>query len=149
MSIQDGVDKVHVSHLGIQGCLRRPREAFYWPEIYKQITWFISRCSICNSYKPEQQKEPLVSYKIPTRPWQSISADRFELNGTDYLVSTDRYSNFFELYMLTSKTAKGVIEKLTLLARYGLPDRITTDNGPQFDCNEFQRFAAEYLFEHI
>ena len=100
LSIQDGVvfkgegivvpsslrqcmmDKVHASHLGIQGCLRRAKEAFYWPGIYKQITEFISRCSICNSYKPEQQKEPLKCHEIPTRPWQSILADLFELNGT-------------------------------------------------------------------
>ena len=35
------------------------------------------------------------------------------------------------------------------LARYGLPDQITTDNGPQFDCREFQQFAEQYQFEHI
>ena len=75
LSIQDGVvfkgecivvpsslrqcmmNKVHASHLGIQGCLRRAKEAFYWPGIYKQITEFISKCSICNSHKPEQQKQ--------------------------------------------------------------------------------------------
>ena len=88
------IDKIHPSHLGIQGCLRRARDAFYWPGMSKQIPEFISRCSICNSYKPAQQKEPLVSHEIPTRPWQSISADLFELNGADYLVTTDRYSNF-------------------------------------------------------
>ena len=111
------------------GCLRRTKEAFYWPGIYEQITKFISRCSICNSYKPEQQKEPLVSYQIPTRQWQSISAHLFELNGTDILVTTDHYSNFFELDMLSSKTARGVIEKLKpCLARYGLLDCITTMN---------------------
>ena len=147
---QSLMDKVHASHLGIQGCLRRAKEAFYWPGIYKQITEFISRCSICNSYKPEQQKEPLKCHEIPTRPWQSISADLFEFNGTQYLVTTDRYSNFFELDILTSTTARAVINKLKPhLARYGLPDRLTTDNGPQFDCAEFKKFAAEYQFEHV
>jgi len=168
LSIQDGVvfkgeriivpsslrqcmmDKVHARNLGIQGCFRRAKEAFYWPGIYKQITEFISRCSICNSYKPEQQKEPLKCHEIPTRPWQSISADLFELNGTQYLITTDRYSNFFELDILRSMTARVVINKLKPhLARYGLPDRLTTDNGPQFDCAVFQKFAAEYQFEHI
>jgi len=47
-------------------------------------------------------------------------------------------------------TARVVINKLKPhLARYGLPDRLTTDNGPQFDCAVFQKFAAEYQFEHI
>ena len=27
------MDKVHASHLGNQGCLRRAKEAFYWPDI--------------------------------------------------------------------------------------------------------------------
>ena len=144
------MNRVHASHLGIQGCLRRAKEAFYWPGIYKQITEFISRCSICNSYRPEQQKEPLKCHEISARPWQSISADLFEFNGTQYLITTDRYSNFFELDILTSMTARAVINKLKPhLARYGLPDRLTTDNGPQFNCAEFQKFAAEYQFEHV
>ena len=50
------IDKIHASHLGIEGCLRRAREALYWPGMSKQIPEFISRCSICNSYKPAQQK---------------------------------------------------------------------------------------------
>ena len=144
------IDRVHTSHLGVQGCLRRAKEAFYWRGIYKQTTEFTSRCSICNSYKPEQRKEPLVSYEIPTRPWQSISEDLFELDSTECLITTDFYSNFFELDMLPSKTARGLLKKLKPhLARYGVPDRITTDNRPQFACNKFQKFAAEYQFEHI
>ena len=46
--------------------------------------------------------------------------------------------------------ARVVINKLKPhLARYGLLDRLTTDNGPQFDGAEFQKFAAEYQFEHV
>jgi len=25
------IDKIHASHLGAQGCLRRAKETFYWP----------------------------------------------------------------------------------------------------------------------
>ena len=168
LSIQDGVvfkgerivvpsnlrqcmmDEVHASHLGIQRCLRRAKEAFYWPGIYKQITEFISRCSICNSNKPEQKEENLKCHEIPERPWQGISADLSEFNGTQYLITTDRCSNFFDLDILTSTKARAVITKLKPhLARYGLPDRLTTDNGPKFDCAEFQKFATEYQFEHV
>jgi len=66
------------------------------------------------------------------------------------LITADRYSNFFELDILTSTTARAVINKLKPhLARYGLPDRLTTDNRPQLDCAEFQQFAADYQFEHV
>ena len=46
-----------------------------------------------------------------------------------------------------SKTSKEVIAKLKPhFARYGLPDRLITDNGPQFDYNEFQNFSKDYQF---
>ena len=139
---QSMTNRVHASHLGIQGCLRRAKEAFYWPGIYKRTTEFISRCSICYTYKPEQQKDPLKCPEIPARPWQSISADLFEFNGTQYLITTERYSNdfVFELDILTSTKSRAVINKLKPhLARYGLPDQLTTDTGKQFDCAEFQK----------
>ena len=85
-----------------------------------------------------------MCYEIPSRPWQNIAADLFELHALDYLVTTDHYSNFFEVDVLTCKTSNGVIDKLKPhLARHGFPDRITTDNGQQFDCREFQRFAEQ------
>ena len=43
----------------------------------------------------DSTKKPLMCHEIPTRSCQSISANLFELNGTDYLVTTDRYSNLF------------------------------------------------------
>ena len=147
---QKVLQKLHLSHRGIQGTIRRAREAFYWPGMNKDITDYISKCSTCNAYRCDQQKEPLISYEVPSRPWQSISADLFEFRGQNYLVTTDRYSNFFEVDKLTRTTSIAVINKLKPhMARYGLPEKVTTDNGPQFDCEEFTRFSKSYNFEHI
>ena len=33
-------------------------------------------------------------------------------------------------------------------ARYGLPDIVVSDNGPQFSCQEFFQFANEFDFRH-
>ena len=97
---------------------------------------FNLRCIICNSYKPEQQKEPLVCHETPTRSLQSISVDL--INGTSYLVTTDPHSDLLELNILTSTTTRELINKLKpYLAGHGLPDRLTTENGPQFDCARY------------
>ena len=45
--------KLHQSHLGLQGCLRRGREAVYWPGMNKDIEGFISTCSVCKTYQPD------------------------------------------------------------------------------------------------
>jgi hypothetical protein len=144
------INKLHASHLGIQGSLRRAREAFYWPKMNEQITDYMSRCEICNSYKTQQHKEPMICHETATRPWQSIAADLFDFHGKDYLVTTDRYSNFFEVDRLYSKSSKEVITRLKAhISRYGLPDKLMTDNGTQFTSAEFKRFTDSYTIEHI
>ena len=36
--------KLHSSHLRLKACQRRPREAFYWPRVYKEIEEYVSKC---------------------------------------------------------------------------------------------------------
>ena len=33
-------------------------------------------------------------------------------------------------------------------SRHGIPDRLTTDNGPQFSSTTFKHFSKFYGFEH-
>ena len=97
-----------------------------------------------------QQKEPLHSYEIPSRPWEVIGIDLCECNGKDYLITVDYLSNFFEVDKLDRKTAKGVIPKLKKhFARYGIPDKVVSDNGPPFSGKEFKQFAKAYEFKHV
>ncbi len=35
------------------------------------------------------------------------------------------------------------------MARYGIPERGVSDNGPQYSSSEFQDFAKKYEFEHV
>ena len=84
---QSIIDKLHASHIGIQGCVRRAREAFYWPGMNNDITEYISKCSTCNSYRPEQQTEPMICHALPARPWQSIAVDLFEVRAWSELSS--------------------------------------------------------------
>ena len=92
----------------------------------------------------------MISHPVPSRPWQVLAVDLFELQGQDYLVTTDYYSNFFEVDKLVSKTSKEVIEKLKPhMARHGIPDKIVSDNGPQFSSQEFKKFKDLYEFDHV
>ena len=36
-----------------------------------------------------------------------------------------------------------------MFARWGICDKITTDNGPQFSSDEVRKFAEDYGFEHV
>ena len=142
--------KIHASHIGIQGCLRCAREVLYWPGMTKEIEQHISLCAICNSHPAEQAKEPLICHSIPTRPWEKIAVDLFELDGKNFMVTVDYYSSYFEVDRLNTKTGKEVIGKLKIhLARHGIPDELVSDNGPPFSSTEFNAFSNQYGFEHV
>ena len=92
----------------------------------------------------------MISHPVPSRPWQVLTVDLFELQGLDYLVTTDYYSNFFEVDEPVSKTSKEVIEKLKPhMARHGIPDKIVSDSGPQFSSQKFKNFRDLYEFDHV
>ena len=45
----DMMAKIHASHIGIQGCLRRAREVHYWPGMNTEIEEYVARCETCKS----------------------------------------------------------------------------------------------------
>jgi len=114
-----------------------------------EVKEMMAMCETCCTYEQDQQKETLMSHPMPSRPWEQVSVDLFELDKRHYLITVDFYSNFWEVDSLSSMSAKAVINKLrSHFARYGCPDRLISDNGPQFMASEFQRFAKDWDFQH-
>lgn len=60
-------------------------------------------------------------------PWEKVGAAIFTVNGKDYIVLVDYFSNFWEVKQVpASKKMK------SHFARYGIPDVVISDNGSQF-----------------
>eukprot|EP00795_Rhopilema_esculentum_P000679 gene679-biopygen7198 len=139
-------DKLHVTHRGIQSCLRRAREAVYWPGINKDLIDFISKCEICNTFQNNQAREPHFPREIPSCPCQIIATDIFTVNNKDFICTVDCYSNYFEIDRLFYKTAGEIKKKLKgHFSTHGIPDKLTSDNVP-FSSKEFLDFTKEYEF---
>lgn len=143
-------ERLHRSHIGVQGCLRRAREVVYWPSMNQEITDYIEQCEVCNTFAAQQQKEPLIVHDVPQRPWQKIGCDIFTVNQKDYLCTVDYYSGYFEVDKLDRKTAKPIITRLKRhFSTHGIPSEFYSDNGPPFDSQEFREFSREYEFTII
>ena len=141
--------QIHRSHIGIEGCLRRAREVIYWPRMNAEIKDFISKCSTCQTYQPEQCREPLQPYPVPLRPWSVVGEDLFQLGQQHFLIIVDYWSGFFEVQELQKVTSKTVINASKVqFARHGIPKTVISDNGPQFTSVEFAQFAKEWQFHH-
>ena len=146
---QDMKHKLHASHLGTESCLRRARETIFWPGMSAEVKELIATCETCRKYETSNPKESLMPHEMPNRPWEQVGVDLFELDRKEYMVTVDYFSNFWEVDRLTSATSAAIILKLkNHFARYGCPDRLISDNGPQFASSEFLKFAKEWDFEH-
>ena len=142
--------ELHSAHQGIESTTRRARDTVYWSHLNQELKEHISRCATCETYSAKQRKEPLISHEIPTRAWAKVSCDLFELDKKTYLVTVDYYSCFFEVDHLQVSTSQAVIKKLKPhFARYGIPDTLVSDNGPQFISKEFQEFSEKFQFHHV
>ena len=145
----DMLKEIHRSHIGIGGCLRRARELLYWPRINAEVKDYVSKCSVCQSYQPEQCREELQQHEMPSRPWSKVGADIFELGPQQFLIMVDYWSNYFEVQELKRITSASVIHALKVqFARHGIPEVLVTDNGTQFSSSEFANFAETWRFEH-
>jgi len=99
---------------------------------------------VVQSAKPTDQP-----HELPSRPWQKIGADLFVLGQQTFLIMVDYWSNFFEVVEIHKKTAQAVITQLKVqFARHGIPEVLMTDNGSEFDNQEFQNFSSEWHFDH-
>ena len=65
-------------------------------------------------------------------------------------ITVDYFSNFSEVDHLTTTTATQVINKVrSHFTRYGIPDTVVSDNGPQFSGSQFAAFAQQWQFTRV
>jgi len=91
-----------------------------------------------------------MPYPAPELPWERIGVDIFTIANTDYLVTVDCLSRFFEIDCLSAgKSVSNIVYCLRQhFARHGLPLEIVSDNSP-FASAEFRRFTERFEFRHL
>ena len=102
----------------------------------------MSNCLFCVRFSNEQRREPLIGSPLPGRPWEKVRLDLFDLEGVPYLVVVDYYSRYPEVKQLIRTRSLDVILVMQgIFARHGIPNLVISDNGPQFNSEEFKEFS--------
>lgn len=97
--------KLHTSHMGVEGKLRRARECVFWPQMNSELKDYITACEICQAHSDRQQKETLKPHPMTSQPWERVGAGIMECKEKTFLVIVDYYSGFFEVDQLRSTTS--------------------------------------------
>lgn len=140
---------IHQGHLGVASCIKRAREALFWPGMTADITATVEACSICQTTQKDKPAEPLLMREIPTRPWQIVASDLFQLAAKHYILIVDSYSGFVDAKELKTLNSTTVIAAFReWFSVHGIPDFLDTDGGPQFTSSEFSTFCTAWQFTH-
>lgn len=137
----------HEAHPGISAMKRRLRQKVWWPSIDKQVEGFIKRCKQCILVSSLGPPEPIKSTRMPEKPWVDIAVDFMGPlpSGHTLFVLVDYYSRFTEAIVMKQTTAKLTVQALhETFCRFGVPETIKSDNGPQFISEEMKSFCNEY-----
>lgn len=106
------LEKIHEAYLGVVKCKERARDVLVWPGMWKEIEETVLKYSICNTFRRNNVKEPLLSHEIPDRAWAKVGVDLFQLEHVEYLMCVDYYSKYPETVTLPQTTSKQVITAL-------------------------------------
>ena len=147
--------KVHVTlaHIGRSKLLAIVSEHVWHPALDRVSRDITSSCFYCQQYKIAAQK-----VQPPTlNPFDSIAMDllqfpRSRRGNIAALVVVDHCSKFVFSIPIKDKTSKSVVGALRSqvfphLVR--LPDRVLTDNGPEFRAEEFNDLLRSFNIEHV
>lgn len=134
---------LHKGHMGINKCRTRAQECIYWPGISRDIATLVSKCSVCNRFRKNNSKLPILQHSITNRPWEKLASDILTFKNNDYLVIVDYYSRWLELKKLKSKNISQIIKIFNkVFSVHGYPDIIVTDNVP-FNSYELKSYLNE------
>jgi ribonuclease HI len=154
---QEGNDILEEIHKGVCGnhassrtlVSKDFRRAFYWPTALGDAEELVRRCQGCQ-YFAKQQHVP--AYKLvtipPTWPFACWGLDMIGPLPTApggfnrVLVAIDKFTKWIEVKPVTCPKADRVLDFLDeLVHRYGLPHRIITDLGSNFNNHQFWEYC--------
>ena len=118
----------------------------WWPGIDKDAEQYVRSCQGCQLVGHATPPEPLMPTELPLGKWQDLSLDLLGPmpTGEYLLVVIDYYSRYYEVEILMSVAASQFISRLEkIFAVHGLPVTVTSDNGPQFRSEEFERYLVD------
>ena len=145
------LQQLHVGHCGIVRMKELARSYFWWPGLDGQIEETARTCPSCQAVRCMPQPAPLHPWEWPGGPWRRLHIDfAGPFEERMFLVAVDAHSKWPEVSMMRSTTAEKTIEKLgEMFSRFGFPEQLVSDNGPQFISQEFERFLEANGVQHI
>ena len=143
--------ELHVSHPGMVKMKSLARIHVWWPGIDKSIEQVVRSCEACQSVRNYLSSALLHPWAWPDGPWNRIHVDfAGPFQDSMFMVIVDAYSKWLEVVPMATTTTEKTLEVLrSMFARYGVPEQLMSNNGPQFTSAEFDMCMKANGVKHI
>ena len=142
-----------LSHPGIEATVKLVSKRFVWPGMDRDVRRWTRTCLACQRCKIGRHTKSAVStFPAPQQRFDHVHVDLVgpmpPSRGYTYILTcVDRFTRWPEAIPLEDARASTVARAFLAhwVARFGVPDTVTTDRGAQFESalwSELQRFLG-------
>ena len=140
----------HECHMGVEKTVNLIRETMWFPRLHELVKEYVKTCRGCLASNNTTTPVPLEPNFLPDRPWQKLHADFKGPIGDQYYlhILIDQYSKFPEVEVVSStkfEKLRPILDRV--FATHGIPEEISSDQGPPYQSHEMQLYAKEMGFK--
>lgn len=149
-------DPLYGGHLGRMKT-KHKLMGYYWPKMGKDVATYIDSCLVCQRHKASRKPkagllQPIYTSKVFEQVHVDIVGPMTETSsGNIYIITAiDAFSRYCFAKAVKEIKTSNVVDFLNqeIFMRHGLPERLVSDNGPQFVSAEFQEFINKLGIKH-
>jgi cleavage and polyadenylation specificity factor subunit 1 len=151
-------NQIHnLSHPGAKTIIKTISQRGVWKNYKKDCVEWTKTCINCQKSKINKHtKTPVINLSLPTSKFKNLHLDLIgplvESEGMKYcLTIIDRFTRWVEVIPLADIQCSTIIRAFwdNWIARYGVPEQVTTDRGRQFVSNNFKNYCCRIGIKHV
>ena len=143
-------------HLGRDRTHAMVAQRYTWPRLFQSVAEALKTCSQCDRVRSSFNRQMDVMQPLPLMGLfyrfhldAAVNLPASTSGHMHVLIIVDAFSKWIDLVPLTELTASAVAAAFEerVLARFGRPVEVTTDNGSEYKA-EFHRLCQDLGIEH-
>ena len=134
------LQEIHEGHIGLCRMKSLTRSFVWWTRLDQDVEEVVKTCAACQSIRNKPADVMSHPWIYPDAPWTRLHVDFAEFKEKQYRVVIDAFTKWPEVHELgihatTTQTVEALRRSFSC---HGIPQRLVSDNGPQFVAREFQ-----------
>ena len=147
-------------HMGRDRTWKRARDAFWWPNMKRDLTTYVNGCEMCgrNKLPTKPGHAPMQRATLPSRPLAKLQVDfagpfpRTDAHPYRYVLQIqDVFSRYLMLVPAPDCTAETAARLLfdRWICTFDVPIEISSDRGPHFTAETFRAMCRRLEIRQI